>query len=279
MRLLALGALGLTGCIGVPSPLAPGLEGSLGVPQSGVHTAPVELPAKGPGFLRYRPKSPHYWGNPRLITALGDAAKSVHEAFPQSPPLYIGDISSKTGGKIPGHRSHRTGRDADLLLYVTTPSGAPIRSPGFVSLDTDGLGKVNGTEDWIRLDVERNWHLVKSLVEHPQIGVQWLFVSRGIEALLVDYAIARGEDPELVWHAETVMLQPADSTPHADHFHIRIACAPDEAVRGCMGGGPYWQWLPGLPVLAPGGLDEIARDDPLDLERLADSAPEHGDDA
>ncbi len=35
--------------------------------------------------------------------------------------------------------SHRTGHDADILLFVTTLSGAPVPSPGFVRFDTDGL--------------------------------------------------------------------------------------------------------------------------------------------
>jgi penicillin-insensitive murein endopeptidase len=109
-----------------------------------------------------------------------------------------------------------------------------------------------------------------------------MFASRGIEALLIDYAIARGEDPDLIWHAETVLLQPADSTPHADHIHMRIACTPSEAVAGCDGGGPYWPWLPGLPVLAPldaDSLAEIARDDPFDLEMVAESGPAERDGA
>jgi penicillin-insensitive murein endopeptidase len=252
------------------------VTGSVGVPHSGVQTAPEELPKRGKGFARYRPGSPNYWGNARLIRALTRAAGAVHDARPGGAPLLVGDISARFGGKIPGHRSHRTGRDADLVLYVTTPSGASIRSPGFVRIDTDGLGNIPDTDDYVRLDVERNWILVRELVQAPEIGVQWLFVSRGVEALLVDYAIARGEDPELVWHAETVMLQPADSTPHDDHFHLRIACSPEEALAGCEGGGPYWPWLDPLPALGPlddRALGEIAADDPLDLERVADSVP------
>ncbi|MEZ4226911.1 MAG: penicillin-insensitive murein endopeptidase [Polyangiaceae bacterium] len=268
---LGLGAaLGCAGCFGTPSPLAPGVQGSVGVPQSGVLTNGVELEARGPGFRRYRPRSPHYWGNPRLVTALREAAAQVDAAHPGGSPLYVGDIAPRRGGVIPGHRSHRTGRDVDLLFYLTTPSGAPIPSPGFVRLDSDGLGKVEGEEEdqYVRLDVERNWALVKTLMLSPHIGVQWLFASRGVEALLIDYARARGEDLELVWHAETVLLQPGDSSPHDDHFHLRIACSPEELVAGCEGGGPYWPWLP-LPEVPPwlpdAELRALGRDDPLPL--------------
>src|SRR5262249_42060405 len=55
------------------------------------------------------------------------------------------------------------------------------------------------------------------------------------------------------------MQQPSDSLPHDDHLHLRTTCAPDEVVRGCEGGGPYWPWLAALPTSAP----EIADDDLL----------------
>jgi penicillin-insensitive murein endopeptidase len=102
--------------------------------------------------------------------------------------------------------------------------------------------------------------------------VQFLFISRPLEALIVDYARARGEPLELIYRAQTVMLQPGDSLPHDDHLHVRIACSPEEIRGGCSGGGPYWEWLPPLPsaeVLTTAELDAIAADDPLDpLEPL-----------
>jgi penicillin-insensitive murein endopeptidase len=127
--------------------------------------------------------------------------------------------------------------------------------------------------DFVRLDVERQWLLFKHLLSSPDVEVQWLFVSRDIEALIIDYALARETDLELVWHAETVMLQPGDSAPHDDHVHVRIACAPTEAVYGCEGGGPRWEWLSPLPRLdesLPALLELIAADDPP--QRIVTSA-------
>ena len=40
--------------------------------------------------------------------------------------LTVGDLSARHGGKISSHSSHRSGRDADLLLYMTTLEGAPV---------------------------------------------------------------------------------------------------------------------------------------------------------
>jgi penicillin-insensitive murein endopeptidase len=73
----------------------------------------------------------------------------------------------------------------------------------------------------------------------------------------------------LIWHAETVLLQPGDSTPHADHIHLRIACSPEEAVTGCEGGGPLWEWLPSeldSPPLDTAELERIANEDPIGVD-------------
>jgi penicillin-insensitive murein endopeptidase len=234
-----------------------------------VQTDAVELPTRGAGFVRFRVLGRHYWGLPRLVTAIESAASYVAESAPGGAPLVIGDLSARHGGKIQGHNSHRSGRDVDLLYYVTTPAGAPLESRGFVPLEGDGLGYVPETGEFVRLDLVRQWQLVKFLLTTREVGVQFLFMSRNLEALLIEYALARGEPLELINRAQTVLLQPADSTPHDDHMHLRIACAPEEGVSGCTGGGPYWEWLPEpeapLPLDA-GTLAAIAQDDPCPSE-------------
>jgi penicillin-insensitive murein endopeptidase len=266
-----LGALSSTACLGMPSPLAPTLQGSVGVPNGGVLTEGAELPREGEGFRRFRPTSDSHHAQPGLVAAIVRAAASVARERPGGSPLVVGDLSGPRGGRIPRHASHRTGRDVDFLLYVTTPSGAPITSPGFIPLGPDGLAQLEDGR-YIRLDVERQWLFFKALLQDPDIDVQFLFINRALEALIIDYALARETNLELVWHAQTVMMQPGDSLPHADHVHMRIACRPDEAVRGCLGGGPHWEWLTPLPSLST-PLDElwaqIAVDDPFDLPPLA----------
>lgn len=264
-EIVAIGGLvfSLCGCMGAPNPLAPGLKGSVGMPHHGVLTDAEELPVRGEGYRRYRPRSPNYWGNPRLVRTIEEVAEQVYEQRPGGEPLIVGDLSNRHGGKIPRHNSHRTGRDIDLLFYLTDPAGAPVRSPGFIRVGSDGLAEIGN--EYLRLDVEREWLLLKGLLTSERVDVQWLFVSRDVEALIVDYALARETNLELVWHAETVMLQPGDSAPHDDHVHVRIACSPTEAVYGCEGGGPRWQWQSPLPQLEeslPELLTWIADEDP-----------------
>jgi penicillin-insensitive murein endopeptidase len=256
------------GCFSTPTPLAPGLSGTVGVPNQGVLTEAEELPMRGVGFSRYRLESTHYFGRPRLVHALEQAAADVAQKAPGGAPLMIGDLSAKTGGRIPGHDSHRSGRDVDLLFLVMTPSGISVPSPGFVRFEADGLALVPDGKDYVRIDIDREWLLLRSLLTSSEVGVQFMFVCREVEARLIDHARALGEPEELVWRAETVMLQPSDSLPHDDHVHLRIACSPEEAIAGCSGGGPRWEWLPPYaPVhpLSAQDWDEIARDDPFDL--------------
>jgi len=252
-----------------PTPLAPGLAGSVGVPHNGVLTSATELPVSGPGFVRFRPRSPAYYGLPRLVSAVQRAALTVAEELPGGAPLVVGDLSEESGGRIPRHNSHRTGRDVDLLFYVTTPHGAPMQNLGFFALGADGFVRFPDGRYGL-IDLPRQWLLIKTLLEDQDIDVQFLFMSRELEGRIVDYALAKEDDLELVWRAETVMLQPVDSLPHADHVHMRIACRPSEAVAGCSGGGPHWPWLSPLPFLASTTTSlwqEIASTDPLDATR------------
>ncbi len=270
------GAWLLSGCFSTPTPLAPGLQGSVGVPNQGVLTDAEELPTRGDGFLRYRPLSTHYFARPRLVHALEAAAASVASHAPGGAPLVIGDLSAKTGGRIPGHDSHRTGRDVDLLFLVMTPAGVSAQSPGFVHFEGDGLALPEGSKEYVRIDIDREWWLLRSLLLSPEIGVQFMFVCHEVEALLIDHARALGESDDLVLRAETVMLQPSDSLRHDDHVHLRVACAPDEAASGCTGGGPRWQWLPPYPVvhpLAAQDFADIAREDPFPNESVPRPTP------
>jgi penicillin-insensitive murein endopeptidase len=272
----ACAALFLTGaCAATPSPLAPGISGAVGAPHYGVQTGAIELPVQGKGFVRYRPQGANHFGRPRLVNALVRISAELTAESPDSPPLVIGDLSAKNGGKIPGHQSHRTGRDVDILFHFVTPRGARVTAPGFIRVQEDGLARVPDNGDILRFDVEHEWRLIRKLVAADELGVQFLFVSRTIEALLVEYALALGEPLELVLRAQSVMLQPGDSMPHDDHVHARIACSVDEAVDGCIGGGPYWEWLPPLPRPLPldgPALAALLGDDPP-LPPLLEPAP------
>jgi penicillin-insensitive murein endopeptidase len=249
-------ALALTlgpGCASVPTPLVPAARlVSVGAPSRGLLRGGVELPDYGPGYERFRHQGRAHYGTPALVNAIAHAAAAAWTG-PEAPPLLVGDLSARGGGPIAGHRSHRSGRDVDLLFFYTTPKGVPVRSPGFVRVGPDGLAPAApapGTR-YYRLDVARTWALARALVTCPHAEVVWLFVSEPVEALLLSHARALGEDAALLERAANVMRQPSDGAPHDDHFHLRVACSPEDAAAGCVDGGPAWPWRPA--ALAPTG--------------------------
>jgi penicillin-insensitive murein endopeptidase len=226
----------------MPSALVPGYRGSVGLPATGFLDGGKELPKESPG-LRWRSAGDFHFGVPRLVDALGDAAADVATQRPTGVPLFIGEISAKTGGRLPKHHSHRTGRDVDVMFFMTSLDGAPIAGAEFVKFGPDGLG-VDAAGRFVRFDVEREWLLVRSLLSNKRIHVQWIFIATPLEALLVEHAIARGEPAELVAMAQQAMWQPGDSLPHDDHAHVRVACDADELARGCIESGPQRPWFP-----------------------------------
>ena len=249
----------VAGCGHAPSPLAPALSGSIGVPHRGCLTEPVLLAREGAGHRWLRDDDRH-WAIPRFAAAIERAASTVASARPGAT-LLVGDLSRQGGGQLLPHLSHRTGRDADLLLFVTTLDGAPVDSPGFVHFGADGLAWDASHQRFLRFDVEREWLLVKALLEDDDARVQWVFANRQVEAWLVEWARARGEPAETVLRAERVMLQPTPGGPHDDHVHVRTACSPDEAAHGCEPSGPAREWIdaPPVPPLTAALVTEEAR--------------------
>ena len=258
---VAVASLGLAGgalgCTPTPTPLAPNQRGSIGLPHRGTLTDGAELPRDAPGVAWLRPNDRHF-AVPRLTRALARAGKAVADEHPGGV-LCVGDLSAPHGGRISGHASHRTGRDADLLLYLTTLDGAPVTSPGFLRVEADGLAFDPDKKEYFRLDVAREWALVRALVLDPEANVQWLFVHANIEALLVAWARARGEPTEVIYRAMKMMLRPRGSGPHDDHVHVRTACLPAELADGCEPSGPDWPWLQrAAPAPAPPTTELIA---------------------
>lgn len=205
----------------------------------------VSLPEDGPGFVRARPGESTRFGIPRLVESIEDSARYVLEHVPGGYPLRVGDLSSPSGGRHLRHGSHRSGRDVDLIYYATDVYGAPARGRGWVAYDRFGTGvesRERGGEVFL-LDEERNWALVRHLVMNEEAHVQWIFTSRGVKARLLRYALAHEPDPEAILRATWVLHQPSRGNPHADHFHVRIACGAEQVALGCRDRGPIWPWF------------------------------------
>ena len=73
--------------------------------------------------------------------------------------------------------------------------------------------------------------------------MQWIFVAEHLEEMLLAHAEASKVDATVHRRARRVMLPPRDSSPHADHFHVRIYCSEHERLQGCLNNGARHQWV------------------------------------
>ncbi|PKN57348.1 MAG: hypothetical protein CVU56_11490 [Deltaproteobacteria bacterium HGW-Deltaproteobacteria-14] len=217
--------------------LAPGTSASIGTTRDGYLVGGVPLPTSGP--LAARPLSVRrdaVYATPTLVRALGRAAERVDRAWPGSV-LWAGDASAAGGGDLPGHASHNSGRDVDLAFYRRGADGRLADIPTLTAFGGD-LRAAAG----LRFDAARNWALVAALLEDPEVEVQWIFVASYLRDAMLDEARATAARPELIEQASQVLAQPSDSSPHAEHFHVRIYCGAEERLAGCLDARPFHPW-------------------------------------
>lgn len=222
---------------------------SVGVTNRGFLRGGASLPDRGVGFVRGRPGESTRFGTPELVAAITDAAATVARAYPGGAPLRVGDIGAPEGGEHERHASHRAGRDADLVFFVTDLAGRSVEGRS-VAFDRRGVAR---TEDgqFLRFDVARNWELVRAFLLDDDARVQWIFCSHGVKSMLLAYAARYETNPDALVRAADVLHQPSNGRPHDDHFHVRVLCSEHDAVAGCRDVGPRWPWL----------RDDLARDD------------------
>ncbi len=269
MRSACLAALALaaTGCWAfTPMPDEPLSFGTTS--NGGLHEG-VPLPDRGEGFVRARPGESTRYGTPGLVSAIERTTAEVARRFPGSAPMRIGDLSAPGGGRHPRHGSHRTGRDVDLIFYVTDAGGRSRLGRGWLAYNRFGYAVEREVDEGTPsgelffFDEPRNWWFVRTLVLDDEAAVQWIFCSRGVKSRLLRYAIEHETDPRAIVRAAYVLQEPSNAAPHDDHFHVRVYCAPRQLAHGCVNVGPVWPWLRDVIEKPPVGPDSPI--EPLEL--------------
>lgn len=227
-------------CSCVTEPLPVGQTISVGTADHGYLHEAVLLADRGRGYRRLRPGEGTRYGTPTLVGAIERAAGEVADAFPGGPPLRVGDLSSSRGGAHSRHRTHRAGRDADLLFFVRDADGLAVRGDGWLRFDRFGLAML--AAQVFHFDEARNWHLVRTLVMDEQARVKWLFCSNELKARLLRYGARYERSSQALVRATWVVHQPSRGDAHADHFHLRVGCGAAERNLGCQEGEPHWPW-------------------------------------
>ena len=198
------------------------------------------VPSAGPGFWRpptWRARGITY-GTDEMVALLVGVAGRMNDSE-SAPRLGIADVAYAGGGETARHASHRSGRDADVLFFVTDVSGKPVDNVAMRRFDGSGR-----TEDdvffagvGLRFDTPRNWRLIKTLLAAPEADVQRIFCFEPLIQHSLDYARSIGEPEWMLDYARRVLMQPSDSAPHYDHFHVRIRCSAMDVREGCVDTG------------------------------------------
>ena len=232
-------ALAVAGCTAFQPPELAPPGTSVGNSNEGWLAEGLLVPDRGDGFRAYRERERRY-GSRRMTEVLDETAARMVERWGDAT-LWVGDLSARSGGAVTGHHSHRAGRDVDLLFFTVSADGSAERRARFMKFGEDGLAV--GVAPVVHLDLERNWALVEHLLEEYPQDVQWIFCSHGVKAALLTYALQVGASLDTVERAVSVLHQPSDSSPHDDHFHLRLFCSADDLPYGCSDRPPIWPWV------------------------------------
>ena len=169
------------------------------------------LPKKGVGYRRKNDKAPY--GTDESVAIVQWACQEMTKLYPGTVPVIIGDLSTKTGGKLRPHSSHQSGRDVDIGYYFT--DNRPVRH--FMTATSKNL------------DVEKTWTFFELLLSTQK--VQYLFVDYRIQRYLFREAERRGwQKNELSRLFEATLGARKKGgiirhiRGHRHHLHVRFHC-------------------------------------------------------
>jgi penicillin-insensitive murein DD-endopeptidase len=217
---------------------------SVGVPDRGRLLDGVQL-ATSPYLVYREPRRHAQYGTAELVGMIERAAARVAVIPGGTPPrLFVGDLSGSRGGRIPPHRSHRSGRDADIGFFYVDEQSRPIEPPQFVSLRRDGCGQLQSVR--YCFDPARSWDLIVAMLTDPQARVQYVLIAPDIRRRLIEEGERRGVAAELLARVSTATEPHSGSHSHRSHFHVRIYCPVDDRPQ-CVDEPPYHAWYEGAP--------------------------------
>lgn len=178
---------------------AVGPSASLGPPNDGRLVGGVPLP-EGAAWRMPEDRT-RAFATAETIAAITGALQAYGARFPDTTPIQMGDLSARKGGRIYGHQSHQSGRDVDIRLVM------------------DDAGE--------RFEADRNWFLVKTLVDSSD--VRQIFLNRSEQAWLRAAADADVGADRAQAYFDLIDHEPG----HTIHMHVRFACARDD--KRCVG--------------------------------------------
>lgn len=195
-----------------------------------VHTGSLEHGIVVPPHTGYRVHDERRaWVTTFVAAALVDGFDALRTRFPRSPAIEIRDASLEHGGPMREHRSHTSGRDVDMSYFRLSCASASECGHRWTRSDA--------------LDAEREWALLEHWIRADLL--EYVFVDYELQGPLYDAARAAGASRAELdrWfqypRGESSRMGLIRHVPrHADHLHVRFACAPyDDACEPSDGSG------------------------------------------
>lgn len=157
------------------------------------------------------------WGTNNTITFIMEGYDAILRRFPHAPRIMVHDISLQRGGQIPPHRSHQSGRDADIGYY-------------YRNCDPTCVYRAISAHE---LDSAKQWTLFSFWIENEM--VEYIFMDYALQGALHAWLKEQGaSDAQLGrWlqypHGQGSRRGLIRHEPgHATHFHARFSCSDED---------------------------------------------------
>ena len=203
-----------------------------------INAKPLPQPSTNYKILQTQYQRSLVYGTDEMILLLTDTARAMKRKYKNSV-LLIGNIAQNGGGDIPYSVSHNSGRDADIGYYYTTKDNPELPPDNLIKFGRNL--KSRNYERELVFDVEKNTELLKLLISHPKVKVQFLFMANHLKKAVIRHLETNNESPELIEKFSLMISQPR--APHDDHLHIRIYCSDDDICASCIDRSVILPWI------------------------------------
>lgn len=181
---------------------------SLGQPWRGWLVNGLTLPSSG----RIKSRRRRNFGTPEMVNSIIAGVNAVHSVHGASHRIYVGDLSWKDGGRLSRHKSHQSGRDADVGYYFKR------------AVDQKSLARATRKT----LDAARTWTFIQTVLEAHE--AEYIFIDYRLQKPLYEYArdVAKVSEDKLLEYFDyprgrnTKRGIIRHSRGHADHMHVRV---------------------------------------------------------
>lgn len=158
------------------------------------------------------------WGTQEMVDLIVESTRHVRWLMPDASTVIIGDLSTRYGGFLSGHKSHRGGVDADIGIYR---KGRWQPSNRFDDLNPKDF------------DAEANWLLISTMLQTGKVDM--ILLDKSLIETLRTYTVKAGllstEEADQIFIREggnthwdrTGVVRHAPG--HKSHLHVRVLCA------------------------------------------------------